>query len=247
MAIRQLIASKDTHICHVNTDDNSPTYEAATEYARGTVVQYRGVAYAAIVDISDEDTDTPDIAPLKWGIVPDAAGLAADGELSNLESRVTALEGDVEDINDTLENKYLLTQRLTSIQIKADGVKTVKDCLDELSGALLTAAAAIADEQFIEPLVLFCGGYAWMGAVGFNYLTNTSTSFNVPFARSVISGGALYHFVASFADADLNANALSRTLIESTPAVTITDVLTDVPAANTAFEVQYRVWTKVSA
>ena len=238
--IRQLVSCKDTKICHVNSVDNTPTYEALTSYQAGCVVQYAGVPYMAIVDIADDDTDTPDIAPSKWAIVADADSLAAEGELSNLDTRVSALE-------DTLENKYLLTQRITSVQVKSDGIKTTKDCLDDLSSALLTAASALSDDQYIEPVVLFCGGYAWMGSVGFNYLTNATTSFNIPFNRSVLSGGDMYNFIAALTDVVSNPNALTSIKIESTPAVTITDRLSDVPVADTTFEVQYKVWTKVTS
>ena len=178
MAIRQLIASKDTHICHVNTDDNSPTYEAATEYARGTVVQYQGVAYAAIDDISAEDTDTPDEAPLKWAIVPDAAGLAADGELSNLESRVTALE----DFDDSIPEGYLYMGSDNFSDVIENG--TYSECLDTLAAHLATFVQTLEDDELIMVDEIVIVGNASL-MVRQNKFTNADTTTNL--VGSVVS------------------------------------------------------------
>lgn len=229
---RQIIPIDRVVKCHVNSLDSSPTYESGVAYAAGTLVNYNGDSYTAIIDIADDDSDTPVDATEKWALTPNAFRSSGD---SGLGDRVAALEEEI-------DGKYLLKQKLTSLQVKGDGVKTVKDLLDELSAAFTTAAAALDDTEMIEPLALYCSGYAWCGAVGTNYVTNQTTSFNIAFDRSVVSSGALYHYVAMFADAVNNQNKLSKILEESTPAITITDVLTDVPATNATFEIQFRIW-----
>lgn len=189
MAIRQLIASKDTHICHVNTDDNSPTYEAATAYTRGTVVQYQGVAYAAIDDISDEDTDTPDAAPDKWAIVPDAAGLAAEGELANLDTRLSAIEN-------VIDGSFIFSSFNEHITITGDGVKTISDLFGELSSAISSLIENLPDGDLIVPLILFVQSKAFMGVVALEGFSNTSTSFNFIFNRSQVdSSSSDTHYV----------------------------------------------------
>ena len=239
MAERQIIPIDRVVKCHVNSVDGSPTYESGIAYKAGTLVILDDTPYTAIVDIADDDSDTPDLAPEKWAMTPNAfrEGSGGDGGLS---ARVTALEN-------TIDNKFLLTESITSLQEKADGTKTVGQILDDLAADVLAAAAELSDDQFIDPMVLFCGGYAWCGSVGANYITNETTSFNIPFDRSVISSGDLYHFVAMFADGTDNTNKLTRCIITSTPTVTIYDCISDVPAANTTFEIQYRIWTKATS
>lgn len=70
MATRQIIDTTRIKKAHVNSNDSTCTYEASTAYEAGTVVLFTdNVFYFAVVDIAADDTDTPDIAPDKWGYV----------------------------------------------------------------------------------------------------------------------------------------------------------------------------------
>lgn len=102
MAVRALIPAERLNICHVNSNDGSSDYESGVAYMAGCVVTYNGSTYVANVDIEDTDTDTPDSAPEKWGVCPNARSLVEGGEMADLENRVSALELAVGDENSGL-------------------------------------------------------------------------------------------------------------------------------------------------
>ena len=95
MALRSLIPVEDIRVAHVNSVDNSTTYESGVAYKAGTMVTYEGAAYVAATDIAEDDTDLPNAAPLKWGLVPNA--FTSGGDDSGLATRVAALEETVGD------------------------------------------------------------------------------------------------------------------------------------------------------
>lgn len=99
MALRSLIPVEDIRVAHVNSEDNSTNYESGVEYKAGTMVTYEGVSYVAAQDIPDTDTDLPNAAPKKWGLVPNA--FTSGGDDSGLASRVSALESIVDNPDST--------------------------------------------------------------------------------------------------------------------------------------------------
>ena len=99
MALRSLIPVEDIRVAHVNSEDNSTTYESGVAYKAGTMVTYEGAAYVAASDIAEDDTDLPNTAPLKWGLVPNA--FTSGGDDSGLASRVSALEDIVDNPDST--------------------------------------------------------------------------------------------------------------------------------------------------
>lgn len=99
MALRSLIPIEDIRVCHVNSEDNSTSYEPCVEYKAGTLVTYEGASYVAAIDIPEDDTDLPNEAPLKWGLVPNA--FTSGGDDSGLASRVSALEAIVDNPDST--------------------------------------------------------------------------------------------------------------------------------------------------
>lgn len=118
MAVRALIPAERLNIAHVNSVDGSTDYESGAEYKAGTVVTYNGNTYVANIDIEDTDTDTPDAAPEKWGLCPNAKSLVEGGEMADLENRVAALETtvgdetgglvkDVDDLQDAVSGKLV--------------------------------------------------------------------------------------------------------------------------------------------
>lgn len=120
MALRSLIPVEDIRVAHVNSEDNSTTYESGVAYKAGTMVTYEGAA----TDIAEDDTDLPNAAPLKWGLVPNAFTSGSDE--SGLATRVSALESEVEDLGIEVDNK------LQYISISED--TDLFDFLDESEG-----------------------------------------------------------------------------------------------------------------
>ena len=112
MAVRALIPAERLNIAHVNSVDGSTDYESGVVYKAGCVVTYNSNTYVANIDIEDTDTDTPDAAPDKWGLCPNARSLVEGGEVADLENRVAALEntvgdedsGLVKDVDDLKDN-----------------------------------------------------------------------------------------------------------------------------------------------
>ena len=109
MAVRSLLPIEDIRVAHVNSEDNSTTYESGVAYKAGTLVTYEGASYVAATDIADDDLDTPNVAPLKWGLVPNA--FTSGGDDSGLASRVSALENIVDnpDTVPTEDSSALIT------------------------------------------------------------------------------------------------------------------------------------------
>ena len=99
MALRSLIPVEDIRVAHVNSEDNSTTYESGVAYKAGTMVTYEGAAYVAATDIAEDDTDLPNAAPLKWGLVPNA--FTSGSDVSGLATRVSALEAIVDNPDST--------------------------------------------------------------------------------------------------------------------------------------------------
>lgn len=141
MALRSLIPVEDIRVAHVNSEDNSTTYETGVAYKAGTMVTYEGAAYVAASDIAEDDTDLPNAAPLKWGLVPNA--FTSGGDDSGLASRVSALEVIVDnpDSTPTEDSTALVTsggvyaavaQKLQYIAILED--IDLFDFLDEAEG-----------------------------------------------------------------------------------------------------------------
>ena len=139
---RQIIPIDKVVKCHVNSDDSSPTYESGTAYAAGTLVNYNGDSYTAIVDIEDSDTDTPADAPLKWAITPNAFRSSGD---SGLSEKVTAIE----DAIDTM--KVLKTTGLCEVTADTDTGATL--CA-KLVTAMNAIIAALDDDETLEILNL---------------------------------------------------------------------------------------------
>ena len=124
MALRSLIPVEDIRVAHVNSEDNSTTYESGVAYKAGTMVTYEGAAYVAASDIPEDDTDLPNAAPLKWGLVPNAFTSGSDD--SGLATRVSALESDVDNLETEVGNKLQYIAILEDIDLF--------DFIDEAAG-----------------------------------------------------------------------------------------------------------------
>lgn len=192
MALRSLIPVEDIRVAHVNSEDNSTTYESGVAYKVGTLVTYEGVAYAAASDIAEDDTDLPNEAPLKWGLVPNA--FTSGGDDSGLASRVTALEEEMTSKADKSFTDELINMRVVK-EIPSIGITTENDtyasACAKLMAALNTAIAALPDDCVLMPLRLhgsYTGisntAYAYSNTDTVNSLLFTSTSFTNSWASA---------------------------------------------------------------
>lgn len=135
---RQIIPIDRVVKCHVNSIDSSPIYESGTAYAAGTLVNYNGDSYTAIVDIEDSDTDTPADAPLKWALTPNAFRSSGD---SGLTEKVAAIE----DAIDTM--KVLKTTGYCEVTASTD---TGASLCVKLVTAMNAIIAALPDDETLE-------------------------------------------------------------------------------------------------
>lgn len=161
MALRSLIPVEDIIVAHVNSEDNSTTYESGVAYKAGTLVTYEGAAYVAASDIAEDDTDLPNASPLKWGLVPNA--FTSGGDNSGLASRVSALEADVDDLETEVGNKLQYIAILQDIDLfdlidKSEGnriycgyISHVKVGTDNLETLLGVGTYAIVELAYYSP------------------------------------------------------------------------------------------------
>lgn len=192
MALRSLLPIEDIRVAHVNSEDNSTTYESGVAYKAGTLVTYEGASYVAATDISDDDTDTPNAAPLKWGLVPNA--FTSGGDDSGLASRVSALEEEMPTKADKSFTDELINMRVVkefkTVEITTDNDTYASACA-KLMVALNTAIAALPDDCVLTPLRMH-GAYTGMVNNGYAYsntdtipsLLVTSTSFTDSWASA---------------------------------------------------------------
>lgn len=146
MSLRSLIPIEDVRVAHVNSDDNSTTYESGVAYKAGTLVTYEGAAYVAASDIAEDDTDLPNASPLKWGLVPNA--FTAGGDDSGLASRVSALEEDMTTAQaDILDLQSHGNVNIDTVQVTVESGKTIVEALTALGNAALAYVQALEDGE----------------------------------------------------------------------------------------------------
>ena len=183
MAVRALIPAERLNIAHVNSVDGSTDYESGTEYKAGTVVTYNGNTYVANLDIEDTDTDTPDAAPDKWGICPNARSLVEGGEMADLETRVSALENtvgdetsglvkDVDDLQDAVSGKLVQvgfghTETYTPAESESWAVK-----IGKLRTQMLSIIAGIEDDERIRITEIILGSTVVTRNKAFHLISN---------------------------------------------------------------------------
>lgn len=139
---RQIIPIDKVVKCHVNSNDSSPTYESGVAYAAGTLVNYNGDSYTAIVDIEDSDTDTPLDAPEKWALTPNAFRSSGD---SGLADRVDALEA----FDAAIPDGYVYMGR-DSVAVTAEATDTYSEALDAIALEGYGVVQNLADDEILQ-------------------------------------------------------------------------------------------------
>lgn len=154
MAVRALIPAERLNIAHVNSVDGSTDYESGVAYKAGCVVTYNGSTYVANIDIEDTDTDTPDEAPDKWGLCPNAKSLVEGGEVADLETRVTALEDAVNDLEDAVNDlESNANIKVVEVTATAEVDDTIIGACTRLMDALVTYCQTLPDGYVFEPIL----------------------------------------------------------------------------------------------
>ena len=188
MAVRPLVNLERLTTAHVNSVDGSMTYESGVEYKANPTVSYNGSLYTANVDIENTDTDTPDAAPEKWSMTINASETGTSGDISALAARVTALEGEVEDLNDNMDVVKNITDRATNtyalmgqnyLEVVQEAGDTYGSVFVKLIAALNNAITALGDNERVEVIGLQ-GPFNALPMVTYMY-NNTNTVHSLSF------------------------------------------------------------------
>ena len=256
MAVRALIPAERLNIAHVNSVDGSTDYESGTEYKAGTVVTYNGSTYVANIDIEDTDTDTPDIAPEKWGVCPNARSLVEGGEMADLETRVSALEntvgdensGLVKDVDDIFSNLTAAGYGLVKydlISVTSDGVKTYADIMEELANGVYSYADSLSDDEFIMITCAQLEGIGRINTANELYTNNIGTfgSLSIKGIAQTISASGTYIDSIYMATTGI-ASHINRLEINS-GGTTFSNKDSDIPTNGTTNYVVYTQFKKL--
>lgn len=242
MAVRALIPAERLNIAHVNSVDGSTDYEPGVAYKAGCVVTYNGNTYVANIDIEDTDTDTPDAAPDKWGLCPNAKSLVEGGEVADLENRVAALEGDVEDIITDLTAAGYGLVKTDKVSASADGVKTYQQVMDELANGILALVGTLDNDERIMITSAQLGGIGRLNTISDVY-TNAISSLSIQGISQSLTVNET-HLNSAYMVTTANNSHLNRTVINSGGAA-FSNKDSDVPASGSTNEVRYALFKKL--
>ena len=213
MALRSIIPIEDIRVAHVNSDDNSTAYESGVAYKAGTLVTYEGAAYVAAADIAEDDTDLPNAAPLKWGLVPNA--FTSGGDDSGLASRVSALEEDMTTAQaDIIDLQSHGNVSIDTVQVTVESGKTIVEALTALGDAALAYVQALEDDEvaisyfYYLPLLENGSSMAFHCVESERYNTATAVRFDVSDIRCSANATNIDIYCARFGDSSVTAQSM---------------------------------------
>lgn len=157
----------------------------------------------------------------------------------NVQEAIEELNG----VTSKLNNCYVTSAVKASFSSNGDGIKTFSDCLADLASQMLTACAALADDEAIVPNTLFVGTVAWMGIIGKDVFYNTIDSIGCVFSRCEINATACNIWFARLNDTNPTLKGCS---IGTTPTVAISSFENNVPADGTLITLYYDKIKKIS-
>lgn len=192
MALRSLIPIEDVRVCHVNSEDNSTTYESGVAYKAGTLVTYEGASYVAATDITEDDTDIPNESPLKWGLVPNA--FTSGGDDSGLASRVTTLEDEMDTAQaDILDLQSHGNVSIDTVQVTVESGKTIVEALTSLGDEALAYVQALEDDEVAISYFYYLPVSA-LGSIAFHAIEseriNTTTAVRFDISELICDSGS---------------------------------------------------------
>ena len=241
MALRSLIPIEDVRVAHVNSEDNSTTYETGVAYKAGTLITYEGASYVAATDIAEDDTDLPNEAPLKWGLVPNA--FTSGGDDSGLASRVSALEGEVTDLQ---SHGNII---IDAVSANVEAGKTLVEALTALGNAALAYVAALEDDEvaipFLFNLPIAANGsmLAFHGVEQDRYNTQGAARFDVSETRCSSHDNNIDIYCARFGDSTITAQSLQK---YSTTSGTTSDLSSTVLTADCTPFIRFARFKKIT-
>lgn len=208
MALRSIIPVEDIRVAHVNSEDNSTTYESGVAYKAGTMVTYEGASYVAADDIPEDDTDLPNAAPLKWGLVPNA--FTSGGDDSGLASRVSALETEVTDLQS--HGNVIIEQ----VSVTVTAGKTLVEALTALGNAALAYIQALEDDEVAIPFLFNLPIAANGSMLAFHsieqdrYNTQSAARFDVSETRCSSLANNIDIYCARLGDSAVTAQSIQK-------------------------------------
>lgn len=241
MALRSLIPVEDIRVAHVNSEDNSTTYESGVAYKAGTMVTYEGAAYVAATDIAEDDTDLPNAAPLKWGLVPNA--FTSGGDDSGLATRVSALESEVTDLQ---SHGNVIIDDVT---VSVVAGKTMVEALTALGDAALAYIQALEDDEiaipFLYNLPISENGslLAFHGVERERDNTMTTGRFDVSEIRCSSNATNIDIYCTRFGDSSVTGQSMQK---YSTTSGTTSDLSSNVLTGTTSPFIRFMRFKKVS-
>lgn len=247
MALRSLIPVEDVRVAHVNSEDNSTTYESGVAYKAGTLVTYEGASYVAATDIAEDDTDLPNAAPLKWGLVPNA--FTSGGDDSGLASRVSALEEDMTTAQgDILDLQSHGNVSIDTVQVTVESGKTIVEALTALGNAALAYVQALEDDEVAISYFYYLPVSA-LGSIAFHAVetdrTNTATSvrFDVSDLRCDSDSSKIDIYCTRFGDSAVTLQTMQK---YDTSTGTTSDYSSTVLGDSTTLYIRFMRFKKVN-
>ena len=236
MAKRQIIPVDRVVKCHVHSVDGSASYEGGVAYEAGTLVTYNGTSYTAIIDIEDTDSDTPDEAPDRWAITPNAFG-SGNGGGDDLEPRVVALETFE---NDMPDGYCWVTRDNVSGTYEN---KTYSEILDALAADLYAVAQGLENDEILVPVKITITGNLSTN-IRPEVFTNASQNTNIVFSV-VSSTSSNFIFWSGVGYSGTGTSTLHYMTISDQAAIAYNDVSSSSAGASRTAGIQYDIYKKL--
>lgn len=230
MAVRQYIGARYVAKIYVNSlDPSSADWESGVAYEPLTMVTYNSSSYISRKAVA-ASVGNPVANPEYWAVT----GLY-NGQIIALDSRITALETDVSQLQYTRKfaPKY--------ITVTADGVKDCKTLLNELHGSLAALIASLDDTEAISVDSISGYGIADNTHVKINQLfKNDSVIGKLEFDNTDVSAAGVIYINEALLSGTLSENYAADVSINTADSSMLHSDYSDiVPTSGTVFTIEY--------
>ena len=156
--------------------------------------------------------------------------------ITEVDTDLQSTKEDVSDLKDAVRNGYIMIDPAMVVSVTADGVKSYSDMLTELNTAVNTAIAALEDDEIIFINRMAVDGVATLLPIAKSTgYTNADSNISPLCIRTEITDTTFISFAVRFR----TTNIFRRCDINATPAVTISDKLSDVPTSGNKLSVNF--------